>query len=68
MRKTIEEFKLELSKTPSNESFKLLSSQEQDACKGQGKDKFKKAIRKYKYSPQTINLPAWTMKYMIKRS
>lgn len=65
MRKTIDELKKELSKNPKNDSFRLLSLQEQDACKGQGNYIFKKIHLKSKYALRRVSTPSWVMKYKL---
>ena len=68
MRKTIDELKVELSKNPLSDSFRLLSIQEQDACKGKSNYIFKTIRQKGKFSPRQTNIPSWAVKYKLKQA
>ncbi len=68
MRKTIEELKVELSQNPLNNSFQLLSIQEQDACKGKSNYVFKTICQKGKFTPRKTSIPSWAIKYKLKQA
>lgn len=66
MKKTIDELKKELSKNPRNNSFQLLTVQEQDACRGlQGNNELKNPTSIYKDSPTILTSPIYTLKYFF---
>jgi len=68
MRKTIDELKVELSQNPLSDSFRLLSVQEQDACKGKSNYIFKTIRQKGKFAPNKTRIPSWAVKYKLKQA
>ena len=66
MKKTIDELRLELSKFPHKDSFRLLTIQEQDACKGlQGHKEYKTTTQKYQDIPTISTPPTYTLRYFF---
>jgi len=66
MKKTIDELKIELSKYPRSDSFRLLTKQEQNACKGlHGNKDIKQTAPKYKESTVVLTSPLFTLKYFF---